>query len=219
VVMFSPGFDVTDTVLQKLNERLPSLTVNIVEEPVANTPTPAAPPAAPPKKKKQAEPFGSTRQPHRWRTSRFFGRVGPFSLEVLAVPQQGRDCENPADCGRLIDDAPLAALRTRYTRGRRFRLPGVAARSAQFIRRPGAGGWRGDPASGLPGMGGWLFKRLKSGGRGSALATTRAAPADGEEAEAVAMAAGIESRLWLMKDVVALIDARSAKVSAETLVG
>ena len=34
-----------------------------------------------------------------------------------------------------------------------------------------------------------------------------------------AMAAGIEKRLWSMEDVVALIDARSAKVSRETLVG
>jgi outer membrane protein len=61
LVMFSPGFDVTDGVLQKLDERLPSLTANVVEQPVANGPAAApaaqpasasAQPAAPPKKKK-----------------------------------------------------------------------------------------------------------------------------------------------------------------------
>ena len=57
LVVFSPAFDVTDEVLQKLNERLPSLTVDIVEQPVATneaTTQPAsaaAQPAAPKKKK------------------------------------------------------------------------------------------------------------------------------------------------------------------------
>jgi hypothetical protein len=52
LVIVRPSFNVTDTVLQKLDERLPSLSVNIVEEPAANTPAPAAQPAVPPKKKK-----------------------------------------------------------------------------------------------------------------------------------------------------------------------
>jgi len=34
-----------------------------------------------------------------------------------------------------------------------------------------------------------------------------------------AMAAGIETRLWSMEDVVRMIDARSAKITGETLVG
>jgi hypothetical protein len=34
-----------------------------------------------------------------------------------------------------------------------------------------------------------------------------------------AMAAGIESRLWSMEDVIALVDAQSEKISGKTLVG
>jgi len=33
------------------------------------------------------------------------------------------------------------------------------------------------------------------------------------------LAGGIESRLWSMEDVVALIDAQSAKITGETMVG
>jgi len=51
LVILRPSFNVTDTVLQKLDERLPSLSVNIVEEPAANTPAPAAQLAVPPKKR------------------------------------------------------------------------------------------------------------------------------------------------------------------------
>src|SRR5215475_2642923 len=58
IVLFDQSFDVTDEVLQKLDEQMPTLTVNFV----APTPPPAAPapaaaaaqpsPSAPPKKKK-----------------------------------------------------------------------------------------------------------------------------------------------------------------------
>jgi Skp family chaperone for outer membrane proteins len=57
LVMFSPAFDVTDGVLQKLDERMPSLTVTIAEQPVAANgsaaqPASAATHSAPAKKKK-----------------------------------------------------------------------------------------------------------------------------------------------------------------------
>jgi hypothetical protein len=57
LVLFDQGFDVTDEVLQKLDEQLPTLTVNFVApvanggaaQPAAAAPAPAA--AAPKKKK------------------------------------------------------------------------------------------------------------------------------------------------------------------------
>ena len=59
LVLYSPEFDVTDDVLQKLDEQLPTLTVNFVaptasNEPAAAAAAPAKPaqPEAPPKKKK-----------------------------------------------------------------------------------------------------------------------------------------------------------------------
>ena len=53
LVLFDQGFDVTDQVLQKLDEQLPTLTVNFVAPVASNAPAePAAAPAAPPKKKK-----------------------------------------------------------------------------------------------------------------------------------------------------------------------
>jgi outer membrane protein len=49
LVLFDRAFDVTDEVLQKLDEEMPSLTVNFVEpETVAATPAPATAPAASP---------------------------------------------------------------------------------------------------------------------------------------------------------------------------
>ena len=56
LVLFDQGFDVTDEVLQKLDEQLPTLTVNFVAPVAAPAPPPAAPAAAAaqpaPKKKK-----------------------------------------------------------------------------------------------------------------------------------------------------------------------
>jgi Skp family chaperone for outer membrane proteins len=58
LVLFDQGFDVTDEVLQKLDEQLPTLTVNFVAPVASNSAQPAAQPAAtpaaqpPPKKKK-----------------------------------------------------------------------------------------------------------------------------------------------------------------------
>jgi outer membrane protein len=53
LVLFDQGFDVTDAVLQKLDEVLPTLTVNFAT-PVASAPA-AAPAAAPAPKKKKKE--------------------------------------------------------------------------------------------------------------------------------------------------------------------
>lgn len=51
LVLFDQGFDVTDQVLQKLDEQMPTLTVNFVAPVVANAPdqgaTPAQAPAQP----------------------------------------------------------------------------------------------------------------------------------------------------------------------------
>lgn len=56
LVLFDQGFDVTDEVLQKLDEQLPTLTVNFVAPVASNAPGAPAQPAAPekpaPKKKK-----------------------------------------------------------------------------------------------------------------------------------------------------------------------
>jgi Skp family chaperone for outer membrane proteins len=58
LVLFDQGFDVTDQVLQKLDEQMPTMTVNFVAPVAANAPEagaasqPAAAAAAPPKKKK-----------------------------------------------------------------------------------------------------------------------------------------------------------------------
>lgn len=54
LVLFDQGFDVTDQVLQKLDEQLPTVTVNFVAPVAANAPAghPAPPEKAAPKKKK-----------------------------------------------------------------------------------------------------------------------------------------------------------------------
>jgi Skp family chaperone for outer membrane proteins len=52
LVMFDQGFDVTDEVLRKLDEQMPTLTVNFVAPVASNAPEPAPEPAAPKKKKK-----------------------------------------------------------------------------------------------------------------------------------------------------------------------
>ena len=52
LVLFDQGFDVTDEVLQKLDEQLPTLTVNFVAPVVSPAPAAAAPAQPAPKKKK-----------------------------------------------------------------------------------------------------------------------------------------------------------------------
>ena len=55
IVLFDQSFDATDEVLQKLDEQMPTLTVNFVAPtpPPAPTPTDAAPPPAAPAKQKK----------------------------------------------------------------------------------------------------------------------------------------------------------------------
>jgi len=53
LVLFDQGFDVTDSVLQKLDETLPTMTVNFVAPVVAAAPAPATAAPAKPAKKKQ----------------------------------------------------------------------------------------------------------------------------------------------------------------------
>ena len=56
LVLFDQGFDVTDEVLKKLDEQLPTLTVNFVAPVASNPPAAAAQPASatqPPAKKKK----------------------------------------------------------------------------------------------------------------------------------------------------------------------
>jgi len=53
LVLFDQGFDVTDSVLQKLDETLPTMAVNFVAPVVAAAPAPAAAAPAKPAKKKQ----------------------------------------------------------------------------------------------------------------------------------------------------------------------
>jgi outer membrane protein len=55
LVLFDQGFDVTDEVLQKLDEQLPTLTVNFVAPVASNTPA-AQPAAAQPAPKQQPAP-------------------------------------------------------------------------------------------------------------------------------------------------------------------
>ena len=50
LLLYDPAFDVTDQVLQKLDEQLPTLTVNFVAPVAVAAPEPAAPPAKPKKK-------------------------------------------------------------------------------------------------------------------------------------------------------------------------
>lgn len=52
LVLFDQGFDVTDEVLQKLDEQLPTMSVNFVAPVAANTPAAPAPEKPAPKKKK-----------------------------------------------------------------------------------------------------------------------------------------------------------------------
>ena len=83
LVLFDQGFDVTDEVLQKLDEQLPTMTVNFVA-PVAAmprpaaAPTPAAPPSRQPRRRNRAG-LRLGRGVRRWPTPAFSIAPGPFA--------------------------------------------------------------------------------------------------------------------------------------------
>ena len=104
LVLFDNSFDVTDQVLTKLDEQLPTLTVSFAAETPASA---EAQPAKPAALEEKAVAACAVQGGAAMADSRFFDRAGPHSLAALAE-LSGARLLDPADGGRLIGDvAPL----------------------------------------------------------------------------------------------------------------
>ncbi len=108
LVLFDQGFDVTDEVMQKLDEQLPTMSVNFVAPVAANTPAAPAPDEAGAEKEEIGGRLRACPERAAMADPRFFDRAGPYSLERARRPSAGHGCTTrPLGERLVIDVAPL----------------------------------------------------------------------------------------------------------------